>query len=108
MKSIYITTATAFLLSTIALLGEQTSAFAGQERLTPAQINRLSRDLLPTTPSQDFFQQGRQRIERELFLNRRENAASTEPPLKINVDTQAEINRLPQLQPTDLQQTQPK
>ncbi len=105
MKRTPITLATALLLLMAGLLGEQTSAIAGQESLTPAQINRLSRDLVPRTPSQDLFEQGQRRLETEIrLLNQRRNASSTEPILKINGDGQAEIDRLPQLQPSDLQQ----
>jgi len=103
MKLTYITITTALLLSITGLLGEQTVAVANQESLS---LDHLYRDLVPTTPSQDFFQQGQQKIEREiLFLEQGQNTTSTEPLLKINVDTQTQIERLPQLQPGDLQQT---
>jgi hypothetical protein len=108
MKLTYTTLGIALLLSIAGLLGEQTAAVAGQESLTQAQVNQFSRDLLPNTPSQDFFRQGRQRIEREiLLLNQRQKAASTEPILKIDVEIQTEIDRLPQLKPSDLQQARP-
>jgi hypothetical protein len=103
MKLTYITITTALLLSITGLLGEQTVAVANQESLI---LDHLYRDLVPTTPSQDFFQQGQQKIEREiLLLEQGQNTASTEPLLKINADTQTEIDGLPQLQPGDLQQT---
>lgn len=103
MKLTYITLATALLFSITALLGEQTVAVANQESKT---LDQLSRDLIPTTPSQDFFQRGQQQLEREiLLLEQRQNAAATEPLIKINVDTQTEIDILPQLQRGDLQQT---
>ncbi len=108
MKLTYTTLGIALLLSTAGLLGEQRAAVAGQESLTQSQVNQFSRDLLPNTPSQDFFQQGRQRMEREiLLLNQRQKAASTEPILKIDVEIQTEIDRLPQLKPSDLQQARP-
>ena len=108
MKLTYTTLGIALLLSIAGLLGEQRAAVAGQESLTSLQANQLSRDLLPSTPSQDFFRQGRQLIEREiLLLNQRQNAASTVPILKIDVEIQTEIDRLPQLKPSDLQQARP-
>lgn len=109
MKLTHLTIATALLLST-GLLTQQSSALANQESLTPEQANRLSHDLIPSTPSQDFFQQGQQKTEREIErLLQRQNADSNEPLLRMNVDTQQEINRLPQIQPSNvLQQPQPK
>ncbi len=104
MKLTRTTIATALLLSIVGLLGEQTSAVASSESLTPERANQLSRDLLPRSPSQEFFEQGRQRIERELLLlNQRQNASSTEPVLKINADTQAEIDRLAEPQRSNFQ-----
>ena len=103
MKLTYTTVAIALLLSIAGLLSKPTVAVANQESLS---LEQLSRDLIPTTPSQEFFQQGQQKIEREIFLlEQRQNAALSEPILKINVDTSTELDRLPQLQPSDLQRT---
>ena len=91
------------VLSAAWLLSNQTFAAANPESpLTPAQAQRLSRDLVPSN-SQDFFRQGQLRLQREIQrLTPRQNA-STESPLKIKVNPQAELDRLPQLQPTPFQ-----
>jgi hypothetical protein len=106
MKISHISIATALLLSMPVLLSQQTSAVASQELQTLQQVNRLSRDLAPFP---DFFQEGREKFEREIqLLNQRQNASSTEDILKIHVDSQAEIDNLPQFKPNHLQQSQPQ
>lgn len=100
----HITLAIAFVFSTAWLPEKQALAVENQESplLTPAQAQQLSRDLIPS-PSQEFFQQGREMLEKEIqLLNQRQNTA-TEPPLQINVEPQTELDRLPQLQPTQSQ-----
>jgi hypothetical protein len=99
----HITLAIAFVFSTAWLPGKQALAVENQESpLTPAQAQQLSRDLIPS-PSQEFFQQGREMLEKEIqLLNQRQNTTS-EPPLQINVEPQTELDRLPQLQPTQSQ-----
>ena len=106
MKISHISIATALLLSMPVLLSQQTSAVASQELQTLEQVNRLSRDLVPLP---DFFQEGREKFEREIQrLDQRQNASSTEDILKIHVNSQAEIDNLPQFKPSNLQQPQPQ
>ena len=96
----YMTLAIAFVFSTAWLPEKQALAVENQEYpLTPAQAQQLSRDLIPS-PSQEFFQQGREMLEKEIRLLDQRQHTSTEPPLKINVEPQTELDRLPQLQPT--------
>jgi hypothetical protein len=102
-----ITLAIAFLLSTVGSLGQQSSASANsiESPLTPAQANRLSRDLVPSR-SQEFFQQGRDEIDRQIRIlqqHKRQNA-SGRPVLQLNQNSQAELEQLPQLQPQDFWQ----
>ena len=104
MKITHVTTATGLFLSMALLLSHQTSAVANQELQTIEQLNRLSRDLAPFP---DFFQEGREKFEREIqLIEQRKNPASTEDILKIHVNSQAEIDNLPQFKPKDLQQPQ--
>ncbi len=105
LRFTHITIAAAFVLSTVGLLSQQTSAASQESPLTPAQANQFSRDLVPSTPSQDFFRQGQQRIEREIQLLLQRRNASSEELLRINVNSQAELDRLPQLQQDNLPQT---
>jgi hypothetical protein len=104
-----ITTVTALVFSAAWLLGEQTAASAGQEAptLTPSQAQQLQRDLVPHN-SQDFFRQGQERIEREIQLLSESQRASSEPLLKINVNTQTPQDRLPLLQLYQFTQPSPE
>lgn len=73
------------MFSTVLLLSIQQTAKAGPEppALSAAQAQRFSRDLVQTD-SQDFFRQGKKRIEREVqILQRRRQPANT-PLLNIN------------------------
>jgi hypothetical protein len=65
--SIYIATTTVLVLSTIGLLTQHTAAIAQQEPRfpSPAQLQQLSRDLIPSR-SQDFFREGQARMEAEI------------------------------------------
>ena len=106
MKINHVTITAALLLSIAVLLSQQTSVAASQRLEALEQVNRLSRDLAPFP---DFFQEGRDKFEREIqLIDRIQNDSSTEPLLKIHVNSQTEIDRLPQLEPNDLQQSQPK
>ncbi len=88
-----------FVLSAAWLLGQPASALS-QEALTPKQGDQLSHDLVPSTPSQDFFRQGQQQMEREAqYLYQRQHS-SNEPILEDNVNPQAELDQLPQLEPS--------
>jgi hypothetical protein len=73
------------VLSTAFFLAIQTPANAEQPfpRLTPAQAQHLSRDLVPYN-SQDFFRQGKNSIEREIQILRQRQLRSLKPVLKIN------------------------
>jgi hypothetical protein len=73
------------VVSTAFLLAIQTSANAEQAlpRLTPAQTQNLSRDLVPYN-SQDFFRQGKDSIEREIQILRQRQLRSIKPVLKID------------------------
>ncbi len=98
-----ITLAIALLCNLAWLVSEPTKAIASQEfRLSPSQANRLSRDLATPSPSQNFFQQGRDQMEMEIrqMLHRRNTA--TEPPLKTDESIKEQLERIPQLQPDDL------
>ena len=104
-----ITTLTALVFSAAWLLCEQTAAWTQQEAptLTPSQVQQLQRDLVPHN-SQDFFRQGQERIEREIQLLSESQRASSEPLLKINVNTQTQQDRLPHLQPYEFTQPSPE
>ncbi len=73
------------VLSTAFFLAIQTPANAEQPfpRLTPAQAQHLSRDLVPYN-SQDFFRQGKNSIEREIQILRQRQLRSLKPVLKVN------------------------
>ncbi len=101
---------TALFFSVVWLVGEQAAAIA---QLSPsakisAPTAQLSRDVAPFP---NFFQQGQESLDREIqLLYQRQNAPSassgeslSEPPLKINVNPQAERDRLPQIQPSESQ-----
>lgn len=100
-----ITLAIALVCNLAWLVSEPTRAIASQEfRLSPSQANRLSRDLATPSPSQNFFHQGRERMEMEIrHLLHRQNAA-TEPPLKMDESINEQLERIPQLQPSELNQ----
>ena len=87
------------------LVSEPTKAIASQEfRLSPSQANRLSRDLATPSPSQNFFQQGRDQMEREIqHLMHRQNTV-TEPPLRTDESINQQLERIPQLQPDEFNQ----
>jgi hypothetical protein len=98
MKAIFTRTVTALFLFFSA------SAAIAQ---TPAPTDQLSRD---AAPFPNFFQSGQENLEREIqLLYKRQNALSAssealaEAPLKIKVNPQAELDRLPQIEPSDFQ-----
>lgn len=97
--NIRIASATVLLLA--GLLAQQSSANS-QSSLTPAQSARIARDLVPSQ-SQEFFRQGQEKLEREIQHLRQQQTASPESPLKVNVNPQTELERLPQVQPTPSQ-----
>jgi len=89
-----ITLAIACVISTAGLFGQPTSASASSESpLTPAQAQRLSRDLVPSR-SQNFFQEGQERLEREILLLRQRQRSEQEPILKVRSNN--DIDQLPQ------------
>ncbi len=90
--SIYISTATVLLLSTAGLLSQQKAAIAGQKltALTPAQAEHLYRDLVPSR-SQEFFNEGRKRLEREIHFLYQSHISGNEPILKVK-----EVPQIPQ------------
>jgi len=90
-----ITLAIACVISTAGLFGQPTSAWASESPVTPAQAQRLSRDLIPSR-SQDFFQEGQERIEREIVILLQRQRSEGEPILNIRNDEINEINQLPQ------------
>ena len=74
----------------------------------PAALSQVPSPLAPTSQlSRDmsrfpnFFQEGLEDREKEIqhLLDRQE--AATEPVLQNNVNSQAELDRLPQIQPND-------
>lgn len=73
------------MLSTAFFLAVQTSANAEPPlpRLTPAQAQHLSRDLVPYN-SQEFFRQGKNSIEREIQILKLRQLRPIKPVLKIN------------------------
>ena len=56
-------------------------------QLTPLQIQRLSRDLVPSR-SQDFFNRGQRELEREIQNLPKRQRLLKEPVLRVNQDTQ--------------------
>ena len=76
---------TAFGFSTALLVFGQTAVNAQQDlpRLTPTQIQNISRDLVPYN-SQEFFRQGQELMEREIQLLRQRQISPKEPVLKVN------------------------
>ncbi|HBB33569.1 MAG TPA: hypothetical protein DDZ80_22120 [Cyanobacteria bacterium UBA8803] len=105
MKLTYLTGATA-LLFLIELLSQPTSAVANPKPLTLEQAARFSRDL---TSYPDFFQQGQEKLEREIErLYQRQNAPS-ETQLQINDNVRDELEQLPQIQQNNFEpQSQPE
>jgi hypothetical protein len=96
LTQIEIASGLVFLLAWV--VGTQNMAMANQELvLTPAQAQHFSRDLVPSN-SQDFFQQGRERLERETQRLTQRQDELKKPPLTINFNPQGEVERLPQLQ----------
>jgi hypothetical protein len=94
MKPTRIITATALLLA--GLVGQQAPAIAEGERLTPERVNRTTRDV---TTFPDFYERGEEQFDREIERLRQRQDAESEPTLTIDVDPQAEIDRLPQVTP---------
>lgn len=90
--SIYITTATILVLATTGLLSQQRAAIAGQgfTALTPAQTEHLYRDLIPSR-SEDFFNEGREKFEREIQVLYQSHISGNEPILKVK-----EVPEIPQ------------
>ncbi|MBD1927714.1 hypothetical protein H6F74_15900 [Trichocoleus sp. FACHB-90] len=69
----HITGTCALLITSVSLFGGQTPAAANPEfnSISPAQAQQFNRDLIPSS-SQEFFRQGREKLEREIeILNRR-------------------------------------
>lgn len=96
-REIGITITTAFLAA-IVVLGQQNLVLASLAPLTPAQLAQFARDFAPYP---DFFQQGRELFEQEIQRMYQQQNAVHESPLKIELNPQAEIDRLPQIQPSD-------
>lgn len=94
MKAIFTTLAIAF---GVWLIVKQPAAWS-QVVSTPTPVSQLSRDM---SRFPNFFQEGLEQREKEIqhLLDRQE--AATEPALKNNVNPQAELDRLPQIQPSD-------
>ncbi|MEA5623420.1 hypothetical protein [Nostoc sp. UHCC 0251] len=80
------------VVATAFFLAIQTSANAEQplSSLTPAQAQRLSRDLVPYN-SQDFFRQGKNSFEREIQILRQRQLRSIKPVLKIDLVREIKI-----------------
>jgi hypothetical protein len=100
MKAILVCTVTALLCSTSAAW---TQTLAPVDRLTTHQLN------LDVAPFPNFFKEGRENLNTEIqLLYQRQNSARTssesvtESPLRINVKPEAELDRLPQIQPSDV------
>lgn len=94
MKPTRVIAATALLLA--GFVGQQAPAIAGVERLTPEQVNRITRDV---TTFPDFYERGREQFEKEIQRLQERQDTEPEPTLNIDVDPQAEIDRIPQLRP---------
>jgi hypothetical protein len=79
-------TVKALVCSAAVVLLCQTAAYAGHQspRLSSAQAQRLSRDLIHND-SQDFFKQGQDLIEREIQILRKRELSSNDPILKIKL-----------------------
>ena len=94
----------AMLFSVTLLLSIQTAANAEQELppLTPtqaqhfsqAQAQQLSQDLVESE-SQEFFRQGKERLQKEIQILEQRRLSSTQPILKIDEEPQVDNNRLP-------------
>lgn len=88
----------ATLVFAIELWYQQEDAVANQESTQSEQLAQFSRAL---TTYPDFFQEGREQLEREIKrLYQRQN---TEPKtlLEINLDLEAQRESLQQIQPQD-------
>jgi len=57
--------------------------------ITPAQANQFSRDLI-RSDSQDFFNQGRERLEREIQILNQERFSPSTPLLKVEENLKGE------------------
>jgi hypothetical protein len=100
MKAILVCTVTAWFCST-SIGWTQTLAPINQ-----IANYRLERDVAPFP---NFFKQGRENLNTEIqLLYQRENTQRTsnqsppESPLRINVQPQEELERLPQIRPSDV------
>lgn len=100
MKAIFTSLAIAF---GVCLLGKQPTALS-QVVSTPAPEEQLSRDMAPFP---NFFQEGLKNRQKEIQTLLERQDASTEPPLKNNVNPQAQLDRLPQIQPSDFPTSHP-
>jgi hypothetical protein len=88
---------TALVLSTVCLLSQQTSA------LTDPVVSGIDSGLYPHRP-EELFRQWQEKVDREIQrLTAGENALR-EPEFENNVNPQAELERLPQLQPDTFSQ----
>lgn len=97
----------------LAWFASEPNRVAANERipgLTPSAANRLSRDLAYPSPSQNFFQQGQQMMEKEIRCLQTGREASSNPGcpqdssellLDNKVNAQGELDRLPQLRQDD-------
>jgi hypothetical protein len=94
MKAIFTTLAIA---CGVWLIVKQPAAFS-QVASTPTPASQFSRDM---SRFPNFFQEGLEHREKEIqrLIHRQE--AATEPSLTNNVNPQAELDRLPQIQPND-------
>ena len=94
MKATFSTLAIAFV---VWLLIKQPTTLS-QVSSNPISDSQLSRNL---TPVPNFFQEGLKKTEVEIHLLIHTEDTSREPALKNNVNSQAELDRLPQIQPSD-------
>lgn len=97
------TTAIAVVLSGISLLNRQAPALAQLHsiRISPAQAQQFSRDLVRSN-SQDFFTQGRDQFEREIRIITQKRLFPPTPVLKIERIPQLEGDLLPSNSPNAL------
>lgn len=90
-KILYRLTIASVMVSAGCLQTGQALASTRGERtfITPAQAHQFSRDLI-RSDSQDFFNQGRERLEREIQILNQQRFSSSTPLLKVDENLKGE------------------
>lgn len=86
------------LVCAIGLWHQPKKARADQDSLNSEQFSQFVRAL---TTYPDFFQEGREQLEQEIKRLSKRQYAEPDTLLEINIDLEAQRERLQQIQPSD-------